>query len=127
MGMKQKTGSEDASTSAASAINRVLEAEGKARHAVQNCSRDAETMLREARATAKRIVERADRRIGLIHHRTTAALDKTTAELEREQQLKINQFDSSVVDMKTVRAVVEEIARLLTTGDPEPVPGEHED
>jgi vacuolar-type H+-ATPase subunit E/Vma4 len=83
-------------------------------------------MLREARATAKRIVERADRRIGLIHHRTTAALDKTTAELEREQQLKINQFDSSVVDMKTVRAVVEEIARLLTTGDPEPDPGENE-
>lgn len=126
MGMKQKTGSEDASTSAASAINRVLEAEGKARHAVQSCSRDAETMLLEARATAKRIVERADRRIGLIHHRTTAALDKTTAELEREQQLKINQFDSSVVDMKAVRAVVEEITRLLTTADPETAPGENE-
>ncbi len=67
------------------------------------------------------------RRIGLIHHRTTAALDKTTAELEREQQLKVSQFDSSVVDMNAVTAVVEEIARLLTTGDPEPVPGGHED
>jgi vacuolar-type H+-ATPase subunit H len=127
MGMKQKTGSGDASTSAASAINRVLEAEGQARQAVQSCSRDAETMLREARATAKRIVEHADRRISLIHHRTSAALDKTIGELERDQQLKVSQFDSSVVDMKAVTAVVEEIARLLTTGGPDPVTTEHED
>jgi vacuolar-type H+-ATPase subunit H len=118
MGMKPKTGHEDESTSAASAINRVLEAEGQARQAVQSCSRDAETMLRNARARAKHIVEHADRRIGLIHHRTSAALETTIGELERDQQLKVSQFDSAAVDMETVALVVEEIARLLTSPKP---------
>lgn len=121
MGMKQKTGYEDASTSAASAMNRVLEAEDQARQAVQRCSRDAEKMLLDARTTAKRIIEHADLRIGLIHHRTSAALAKTTGELDREQQLKVSEFDSSVVDMEAVAVAVEEIARLLTTSGPKPV------
>jgi vacuolar-type H+-ATPase subunit H len=122
MGMKQKTGHEDASTSAASAMNRVLEAEELARQAVQGCSQHAEAMLGDARTTAKRIVEHADRRIGLIHHRTSAALEATIGELERDQQLKVNEFDSSAVDLETVALVVEEIARLLTTDDPKPAP-----
>jgi vacuolar-type H+-ATPase subunit H len=127
MNVKQKTPEEEASTSAAGAINRVLEAEGLARQAVQSCARDAETMRREARETAKRIVESADRRIGLIHHRTSAALAKTIGELERDQQLKASQFDSSAVDTAAVAVVVEEIARLLTTGGPKPVRSGGED
>ena len=125
--MKHETPEEEASTSAAGAINRVLEAEGRARQAVQSCARDAEAILQEARETAKRIVESADRRIGLIHHRTSAALARAIGELERDQQLKASQFDSSAVDTAAVAFVVEEMATLLTTDGPKAVHSERED
>jgi len=114
--MKQKNAQKDTATSAESAMHQVLEAEDKARQAVQNCSRDADIILQDARATAKRIVERADQRIGLIHHRTSAALAATTGELAREQQRKVSTFDSSAVDMDAVAAVVEQITGRLTLG-----------
>jgi vacuolar-type H+-ATPase subunit H len=120
--MKQKTArkknaeQKDTATSAENAMHQVLEAEDNARQAVQDCARDAENILRDARATAKRIVERADQRIGLIHHRTSAALAATTNELERDQQLQASTFGSTAVDMDAVAAMVEQITELLTSG-----------
>ena len=119
--MKQKIAPEkatqkDTATSAESAMHQVLEAEDNARQAVQDCARDADIILRDARATAKRIVERADQRIGLIHHRTSAALAATTSELKRDQQLQAGKFDSTGVDMDAVAVMVEQIAELLTSG-----------
>jgi vacuolar-type H+-ATPase subunit H len=120
--MKQKTArkknaeQKDTATTAENAMHQVLEAEDNARQAVQDCARDAENILRDARATAKRIVERADQRIGLIHHRTSAALAATTSELERDQQLQASTFSSTAVDMDAVAAMVEQITELLTSG-----------
>ena len=119
--MKQKTAGKkvaqkDTATSAESAMHQVLEAEDNARQAVQDSARDADIILRDARTTAERIVARADQRIGLIHHRTSAALAATTSELERDQQLQVSKFDSTNVDMDAVAAMVEQIAELLTSG-----------
>jgi vacuolar-type H+-ATPase subunit H len=114
--MKETTEKNDTTTSAERAMHQVLAAEEQARQAVRNCAQEAEVILRNARATAKRIVERADQRIGLIHHRTSAALAATIGELERDQQRQASTFDSSAVDMDAVAAAVEQLAERLTRG-----------
>ena len=114
--MKQKTSQSDTATGAESAMHQVLAAEDQARQAVRSCAQEAENILRDARATAKRIVERADRRIGFIHNRTSAALAATIGELERDQLRKASTFDSSAVDLDAVAAAVEKVAERLTSG-----------
>lgn len=114
--MKETTEQNDTTTSAERAMHQVLTAEERARQAVRNCSQEAEVILRDARATAKRIVERADQRIGFIRHRTSAALATTIGELERDQLRQASTFDSSAVDMDAVAAAVEQLAERLTCG-----------
>lgn len=114
--MKQKTSQSDTATGAESAMHQVLAAEDQARQAVRSCAQEAENILRDARASAKRIVERADRRIGFIHNRTSAALAATIGELDRDQLRKASTFDSSAVDLDAVAAAVEKVAERLTSG-----------
>jgi vacuolar-type H+-ATPase subunit H len=114
--MKQKTAQSDTATGAESAMHQVLAAEDQARQEVRSCAQEAENILRDARATAKRIVERADRRIGFIHHRTSAALAATIRELERDQLRQASTFDSSAVDLDAVAAAVEQLVERLTSG-----------
>jgi len=115
--MKRKIAQNDTATSAESAIHQVLAAEDQARQAVRSCAQEAENILRDARATAKRIVERADRRIGYIHHRTSAALATAIGELERDQLGQANTFDASAVNPGAVAAAVEQLAERLTSGN----------
>lgn len=114
--MKQNTTQKQAGSGAERAMHQVLKAENEARQAVSNCAREAENILRDARATAKRIVERADRRIGLIHHRTSAALAATIDALEQDQLRQASTFDSSAVDLDAVASAVEQLAQRLTSG-----------
>lgn len=114
--MKQKTVQNDTAACAEGGMHQVLEAEDQARQAVRNCAKEADTILRDARATAKRIVERGDQRIGLIHHRTSAALAATIGALERDQLRQASTFDSAAVDMDAVAAAVEQLAERLTRG-----------
>ena len=116
--MKSKIVPKDKATTAESAMHQVLEAEQQARQAVSNGAQEADTILLDARAAAKRIVERADHRIGLIHHRTSAALTATIGELERDQMRQASTFDSSAVDMDAVAAAVEQLAEQLTSDSP---------
>jgi vacuolar-type H+-ATPase subunit H len=115
--MKQKTVNKDTTSGAEGAMHQVLMAEDQARQAIKNCAHEADSILQDARATAKRIVERADQRMGLIHHRTSAALAATIGELERDQQHQASTFDSSAVDMDAVAKAVASLVEQLTCGD----------
>lgn len=112
---------DNGATSAEYAMNEVLKAEADARQSVAKCSNDAAIILQEARLAAKRVVERADRRITSIHRRSSQAVAAAVSQLEREQRLKLSKFDSAAVDMHAIAAVVEQIAELLTTVDPKSV------
>lgn len=114
--MPKESRQSDAATGAEHAMHQVLEAEELARQAVNNCAQQADARLREARATAKRIVERADQRISLIRQRTHAALAAEIDQLERDQVRRAAEFDSSAVDMEAVAAAVEQLVDRLTSG-----------
>ena len=113
--MKQAAADGDNAPSAEYAMNTVLEAEEKARRAVEACAGDTRIILQQARSIAKGMVERADRRITRIHHHCNSAVTARVSQLEREQQQQASKFDSAALDADAVAAVVEQVAELLTT------------
>lgn len=68
------------------AIDRVLEAERKAIEAVEDCRHQAKAEIAAARDEARRILERADTRIGALHARCLERVAQTIGALEAETQ-----------------------------------------
>jgi vacuolar-type H+-ATPase subunit H len=71
---------------AVGAINRVLEAEQMAREAMQECDRQAEAMLRDARERARRIGQRAEQRIQLWYLNSDRRAEQRLSDLDRQAQ-----------------------------------------
>lgn len=67
------------------AISRVLAAEQAARAEVEQCRRDAERTLEDARGRAREIAERAARRAARVHHWTDRAIAARVAALESQR------------------------------------------
>jgi cell division septum initiation protein DivIVA len=63
------------------AINLLLDAERRAREAVQRCEQAASEILNAARAEARRVNERADARISALHIRCDLEIAQRVAEL----------------------------------------------
>ena len=56
------------------AIDRVLDAEARARDEINHCRGEALTILRQARSRARGVSQRTDRRIGQVHLISDTAL-----------------------------------------------------
>lgn len=63
------------------AFNRILAAEAEARAAVADCHTEAARLLGEAEADARRIAERTDQRLKLVHGIADRAVSQALAEL----------------------------------------------
>lgn len=63
------------------AFNRILAAEAEAREAVADCRSQAARLLGEAEAQARRIGDRTDRRLKLVHGIADRAVSRALAEL----------------------------------------------
>ncbi len=71
-------------TSAISAINKVLQAENDIREKIELCRQQAEEIVENGRYQARRISNRVDDRISIVHARTTLNIDRRLAELKQE-------------------------------------------
>ena len=72
--------------SADSAIERVLAAEAAARDQITQCRGQALKVLREARADARALSQRSDRRIGLVRRLSDATLKQDLAAIAEESR-----------------------------------------
>ena len=101
--------------SAEAAMNRVLAAEQDAARAIEQCEREADAILQDARQRARRIASRTDERIALINQRIRQRLQKQLAEAERQAR-RSEQEDAD--DSRTARLdeVVAGLAARLTGG-----------
>ena len=71
-------------TPSISAINRVLQAEGKSKEDVEDCRRQAKDIIESGRNQARQITNRVDERISAIHARADLSIDRRLAELRQE-------------------------------------------
>ena len=71
-------------TPSISAINRVLQAEGKSKEDVETCRQQAKEIVESGRNQARQITSRADERISVIHARADLSIDRKLAELRQE-------------------------------------------
>jgi len=113
--MSNSSSNNETSMTPEHAMNEVLEAESNAKHAVDKCATEAESLLQQARQKAKQIAERADERITRIHQRCSRVVTDQVGQLQRDQQQKARDSHSYEVDTETVDVVVEQIAEMLTT------------
>lgn len=68
------------------AINRVLAGERDARRAVEKCRLEARSLVTDARAQARHILERADARIGALHAHCVLTADQAVEALRTETE-----------------------------------------
>lgn len=101
--------------SAEAAMNRVLAAEQDAARAIEQCEREADAILQDARQRARRIASRTDERIALINQRIRQRLQKQLAEAERQARRSEHE---DADDSRTARLdeVVAGLAARLTGG-----------
>ncbi len=99
--------------SADEAIRRALEEESRAEVAVQRCREQAEAVLAASRERARRIADRADRRIGDVHlhcsHKTARAIDDLLRRSALEGKRHIARIERADLER-----VVEAVAAELT-------------
>lgn len=107
----------DESTTAEQAMNIVLEAERKARLAVEQCQGEADAILQQARQKSQRIGKTVDDRITRIHQRVARAVTDQVKQLDEEEQKLAKQDYLYRIEQDMVEAVVEQVAIMLTTAD----------
>jgi vacuolar-type H+-ATPase subunit H len=95
------------------AIERILEAEQDARQAVETCQRQADGLLDEGLARARRVTDRADERIGLIHARADAGIDRALARLEEQLETLAGRPAVDEADWQRLDGAVEALIREL--------------
>lgn len=96
-------------------MNEVLAAEDAARREVQNCASEAESMLQQARESARRILQRADSRATRVRHHASRALADAIRELERKPEATVPAPGRQNPDRERAEIAVDEVALLLTT------------
>ena len=71
-------------TSSISAINKILKEERESRARIEACRHQAEKIIENGRYQARRISNRADERIGIVHARTDLGIARQLAELKQQ-------------------------------------------
>jgi vacuolar-type H+-ATPase subunit H len=97
-------------------INRVLDAERRARERVSRCEQDASRMIEEARACARDIRARTERRIGRMHARVEQRIIAQVMMLAAEAEAIRSQALASDERETTLEAALERLAERLTAG-----------
>lgn len=102
------------SVTAEQAMNRVLDAEHRARQRVEECRMQAEFQLQQARIKSQRIGKRVDDKITLIHQRISRKVTDEVKLLSEQQSQLAKQKHLYRIDSNVLERVVERIAELLT-------------
>ena len=110
----QSNSTGDESITAEQAMNTVLEAERKAREAVEQCRAETEAMLQQARQKSQRIGKKVDDRITRIHQRISRVVTDQVKKLDEEQQQLAKQENQFRIEHDVVEIVVDQIAEMLT-------------
>lgn len=105
----------DESVTAEQAMNIVLEAERKARLAVEQCQAEADALLQKARQKSQRIGKNVDDRISRIHQRVARAVTDQVKQLHEEEEQLARQDYLYRIENDVLETVVEQIAEVLTT------------
>jgi vacuolar-type H+-ATPase subunit H len=100
------------------AIQRILQAEHRAREHIAQCEREAAQLLEEARGRARRLAERTDARISKLRMRCEQLAAQRVAALREEAQGIALAPVEAEVDEARLRAAVERLAARLTGGTP---------
>jgi len=103
------------SVTAEQAMNVVLDAERKAREAVNECKQQADALLQQARQKSQRIGKQVDVRITRIHQRISRVMTDEVKKLDEEQQMLARQEHLYHIDNDIVEMVVDQIAEFITT------------
>lgn len=112
-----KTQDNEEGVTAEQAMNVVLDAERKAREAVDQCKAQADSLLQKARQKSQRIGQRVDDRITRMHQRISRVMTDEVKKLDEEQQQLAKQEYLYHIDNDVTKTVVNQIAELLTTPD----------
>jgi len=100
------------------AINAVLRAERDAKNTVEECRKEADRQLAEAREKARRIARRTDARITALHGRCSTATHReieTMLESEHEPETGLPRESEKEI----LRAAIKALATELTGGNEE--------
>jgi hypothetical protein len=103
-----------APNTAEAAMNEVLAAEQAAALAIGACEQEARASLREAALRARRIAERVDERIAIIHQRTRQQLKSRLKKDEHAARANERARDREDPRQAVVSAVVNDLAARLT-------------
>jgi hypothetical protein len=103
-----------APNTAEAAMNEVLAAEQAAALAIGACEQEARASLREAALRARRIAERVDERIAIIHQRTRQQLKSRLKNDEHAARADERIRDREDPRQAVVNAVVNDLAARLT-------------
>lgn len=106
--MKNNTSSSFAESG--QAIQKVLQAERDAEHAIQECENAARQIIHDAQIKAQRINANADQRITNMEMRHSHKLDQTIKVIEREGAVELRLDASQQYDTDSMRSVVEKMA-----------------
>ncbi|MEF8792461.1 hypothetical protein [Thiohalorhabdus sp.] len=98
---------------ASEAMQQALEAEERAREAIEGCEAQAEAIRERARADAEAIEDRADRRIEWVQNRCAQVLEDRLAE-ERSQADREPGAEAPWADEETLNQAGREVAEQLT-------------
>lgn len=99
------------------AIQKVLQAEQDAEHAIQDCENQAQQLIQKARASAQRILARTDQRITNMEMRHEHKLNQLIKEIEQQGTVELRQDASRQADMKKLQYIAEELATDLCRAD----------
>lgn len=103
---------------AESSIERVLRAEQAADAEVQDTQREAEAMVEQARADAREVLHKADRRITWVRARCRKLVAEAVAEVARREHGEAARVERWQHDAERQHLAVERVARWLTGGEP---------
>jgi hypothetical protein len=101
------------------AMQRVLGAEAEAERAVLRCRAETARILDAARARARHIDQRTDRRISALHRLCAVSTEDRIARLKREEAQRAARARDPDQERRCIEAVALEVAALLTGAEPD--------
>lgn len=96
-----------------SAVTRVLEAERRAKQAIEGCRQGAAAFVEGARHQARRIAERTDARISAVHIRCDLDIAQRKAEIDAAARNIPTDIDLTDRDLAKLDEAVEALAARL--------------
>jgi CRP-like cAMP-binding protein len=103
------------------AINQVLQAERETSQAVTDCEQEAHAIRQASRQHARRIHQRTDNRISLMQMSVTQRVTGDIQSMDREEENARLEQSVRPLDETGLAECIEEVARILSGGEPSPV------